>query len=240
MTRTEFFSRLLLMLLMSCTPVLAAHARASTRPALAGTAVGTPARVVLNACTLGELNPPTTTLNTMDLTDLVVYQLLDPAGCTACAGAPLVLNQVAWRFKYYLAPCPLTLEVSVVGTDQAACPHPVDTQVICPSFTFVYTPTGDPSPVVTIPMPAGCCISAQAFVRVRIVNTGGCGTGTLAFFARGPCSAPCRSYASSPLFPLDDSCNALGMSPTITVGADCCGATPGGRPTWGGLKTHYR
>ena len=195
----------------------------------------------LAACTIGETHAPNVTMNTFDLTDFSVYQLLDPAECAACSGGALDLTSVSWRFKYYQTQCPLRFEVSVVKSDQSACPKPDSAQVLCGPTTFTYVPTGDPSPTVTMPMPAACCITSPAFLRVHITNTGGCGQSRLGFFAWAPgYPTPCRSYASIPGYPLQDSSDLLGMMPTITVAAECCNATPVRRQSWGGTKVLYR
>jgi hypothetical protein len=204
-------------------------------------ALAVPARLAKPAtCTLGELSAPNTSDNTMDLRGLTVYQLVDPTLCTGCPGGSVVLNTVLWQFRYYSTLCPLTFEVSVVATDHAPCPKPDTMSALCQPFTYVYQATGGPPHIVTIPIPGGCCITGQAFVKVKLVDTGGCPTGQLAFFEAAPCRGTCRSYSTFPDYPLDDSCNLFDANPTITVSADCCPITPVGRRSWGSIKLHYR
>ena len=211
-------------------------------PAGPATAAGPPDAIsrTAAACTVGELAPPSNSVNLLDLQGFTVYQRLDPAQCTACPTGSLTPTQVRWGFGYYSTLCPLTFEVSVVASDQASCPAPDTANVICPPFTFVYAATDGPPHVATIPFPGGCCITAPVFLKVRIVDTGGCGRGTVGFFAHGPCTGPCRSYATFPGAPLEDSCTLMGLSPTIAADADCCTATPSLRPSWGGVKLRYR
>ena len=215
---------------------LAASASAGVRAATADQVAGP-----VFACTLGETHAANVSLNQIDLTGFTVYQLLDPVECAACSGG-LSLDQATWRLRYFgTAQCALTFELTIVASDGASCPKPDTTHVICAPMTFVYTPTGNASPTITVPLPAGCCITVPAFIRWRVVNTGGCGVTQLGFFAYAPGFAvPCRSYASSPVFPFDDSTNNLGMYPTIAVAAQCCSPTPTRTHTWGGLKLRYR
>ena len=174
-----------------------------------------------------------------DWTNFTVYQLLDPASCAACGGAPLVLNQVIWWIRFHTAAvCPITFEVTIVASDHAACPRPDDSIVLCPSVTHVYQPTGSPPFFATVPLPAGCCIAEPAFVRVRIVDTGGCGI-TLGL-GMGQCAGPCLSYTTGPEYPFQDSCDLFGVAPSINVAADCCTPTPARPRSWGGLKLIYR
>jgi hypothetical protein len=147
---------------------------------------------------------------------------------------------VRWQFHYAQTFCPLTFEVSVVGSDQAACPRPDTTLVLCPAFSYVYQATGSAPHVAVIPFPAVCCITGRAFVQVRITDTGGCPHNALQLFARSGCFVPCRSYSSFPNIPLIDSCDLFGVTPTIAVTADCCNATPTQRPSWGKMKLLYR
>jgi hypothetical protein len=193
------------------------------------------------SCTIGETHAPTTTVNQFDLTSLSVYQLVDPAECASCAGASIQIDQVSWRFKYYTTQCPLTFEIAVVASDGGTCPRPDTTQVLCGPFVYVYTSTGVASPTVTIPFPTSCCIPGRAFVRWRTLDTGGCPVGLLAFFAYAPgFDILCRSYVSFPDAPLEDSTTELGLYPTITAGASCCGSTPTKRQSWGKMKLIYR
>jgi len=200
-----------------------------------------PAGANAASCTVGETGTPTTSYNLLDLRDLTAYQLIDAADCAACSGGALVPVQLRWQIRYYTSLCPLTFEVTIVASDHGTCPRPDTTLVLCPPFTSVYAASGSAPHVATIPFPPGCCLDGPAFVRVRIIDTGGCGFGTLAFFARS-CSitVPCRSYVSFAGTPLDDACTVLGDSPTIAVDASCCASTPARRTSWGGLKLHYR
>lgn len=195
-----------------------------------------------STCTFGETGSfGLSTFFVSQFPVLSVYELVDAAQCTACGGGPVVLNAVSWQFTYPgQVLCPITFEVSVVGSDHAACPRPDTTQVLCPPFTYVYAATGGPPHVAVIPLPGGCCVSGQAFVRVTIKDTDGCGPGMLAFVAHIPCTGPCLAYASFTGGPLDDVCNYWDGSPQIAVAADCCTGTPTHRPSWGGLRLHYR
>ena len=199
-----------------------------------------PDRAQVGVCTIGETSAPSTSFNNIDLTQLITFQLLDPAECAACTGGSVNLDQLRWQIHYNSSLCPLTFEVTVVGSDHGACPRPDTTKIVCPTFTFIYLATGGPPHIATIPFPPGCCVTGQAFVRVRINDMGGCIPGTVGVFARGPCTGPCRSYASYLGSPLDDSCNLLGATPTIAVDADCCSPTPARGRSWGELKLHYR
>ena len=82
---------------------------------------------------------------------------------------PLVMaNQFGWIVR-----CPLTFEVSVVASDQASCPAPDTANVICPPFTYVYSATGGPPHVATIPFPGGCCITNNKQADPLFLNPSG-------------------------------------------------------------------
>jgi hypothetical protein len=224
MRRPRLIARLLLLVLA------ATFALADAAAFAAG------ARASANACIIGETHSPNTSWNSLQMKGLTVWQFLNPAECAACAGGPLLLNQVKWQFY---TQCPVTFEVSVVGSDHAACPRPDTTTVLCPAFSYLYDGSGPPPNIAVIPFPPGCCIFGQAFVQVRVTDDGGCPKGRISFFVTD-CNPQCRSYLSNPDFPLVDSCELLGTAPTVAVTADCCSGTPTHRPSWGRIKTLYR
>jgi hypothetical protein len=152
-------------------------------------------------------------------------------------------------FDSTLCPPPISLPVKVTileASGPPTCRVPDSTRVLCPEATATLTTTVvNQCVALTVPLPSGCCITGDVFVRVTVVGPGSCtfNPPQPPFFicTAAPC-INCQSYRSG-TGAITEWCNAA--IPTrgnwrISVDADCCISTPALPQSWGGVKTLYR
>lgn len=248
-------SRVLFTVLLGAMVLGASVASAGTRPApqvtplglspsISGTFLG--ATRAQSTCTLGVTGAPTYIVDYLYPPNDAYYTLLEPANCTACS-SPAVSAVAAHVLLNARGACALPVSVGIYGaTGDAACFTPDPNNVLCSPFTVNLTPTGAGNFDFSIPIPAGCCISQPAFLKIEFLSFApGCDLATTwpKLITTADCTRPCASwniYAGSPGF--DDLCGAIGFpgQPVMKLDVDCCNATPTTRHSWGTLKSFYR
>lgn len=170
-----------------------------------------------------------------------------PTGsCAACPSGALNLNAVTFRMRWPIV-CSATAEVLIVGAKQGVtCLEPDTTIVLCGPTSQTIARVGSGLNVLhTIPIPASCCVSGDAFLLVRFSGLGSCfsgGVGAGLAAAQGPC-VPCDQFVSAfGIFETPvDLCSTDAENPTwFAIDADCCAGTPNLPESWGSVKTLYR
>jgi len=176
---------------------------------------------------------------------------INPSMCTTCSQG--VIDILAGHMGiYFPAACQTVIAVSVVGAKPTAanpgCLVPDESNVLCGPLTYTVTPPAAGGYDVALPLPAGCCISGEAFLCFNFLASD-CDPASdqLGIFATvAPCN-PCESWNFYPLgagTAQDDLCNVFSQYGAgnlyMYADADCCNSTPTRHGTWGGLKTIYR
>jgi len=201
-----------------------------------------PSNAVLATCSVGETRPPAISSGGgFVVPGLTFYTLLNPADCPACNTGLLVLRTANFRARTLSGVCTFTVEVTILGSQAGpACIVPDPSHVICGPVNLDITSPGTAAFTASVPLPANCCISTTAFLRVRLLTTGGCAAGQPSWgTASGGCIS-CRSFMEGPGLPFTDACGFLNANPVQWVDADCCDPTPNLRGTWGRVKMLYR
>ena len=186
-----------------------------------------------NIATLGLIEPGTK-----------FFQLLNPAQCLACelvTGRAIQSGVLRMRF---LSACDVVFRVQIVGTTGGGCPAPDTSVKLCsPSVHVVGEPAGQiTTKNYTMTINNGCCIEQAAFLSIEVVSMT-CASNQIGNPYALPCAA-CSQYIVSPSY------LAPGINPQCGGGfsrnfrmwseADCCGAVPTEKHSWGSVKTIYR
>lgn len=178
-----------------------------------------------------------------------VYFGVRLSDCSACpAPQMLQLNSITITTRTLVA-CTFQVEVSVVGATAGACPAPDESDVICPPTLVDVVVPGSATYTPVIPLPAGCCITKDAFVCLRFIyddclNAGAIQGPPIRNTASAPCE-PCRTFFSTNVdFPnITDWCTAFPAADYnlwSSIDADCCDPTPTHDHSWGRVKQLYR
>lgn len=174
---------------------------------------------------------------------------IHPDACEACPfPQALAMESVAFRVGW-IGKCTAQVELTIIGaTGPAACPQPDTTNVLCgPRLHPIESDVFPGQKTHTLPILGSCCISQDAFVRVRFVSLL-CDepeVDDLALTAAAlPCSN-CEQYFGTTQFfvGLTDWC-AFSGSPDVALWtrytANCCAPVPTIPRSWGQVKTLYR
>jgi len=194
---------------------------------------------VMATCTVGETRAATVNVGYGAAPGVEFYTLLNPADCSACPSGLLQLRAANFRARTPSGVCTFTIEVSIVEAKAGpACTlEPDPSHLVCAPVTASITSPSTLTFTGSVPLPTNCCLSRPAFLRIRTVSAGSCGT---VFWGHTSPCVPCRSFVQTTSTPLTEAC-ALGLgNPTQSVDADCCDPTPGLHGTWGQLKMLYR
>ncbi|NOT34918.1 MAG: hypothetical protein HOP12_12210 [Candidatus Eisenbacteria bacterium] len=168
------------------------------------------------------------------------------ANCAACAATGAV-TPTSLRFRMrWLGACSAQVQFSIVGAVQGAtCLEPDPTRVLCSPSNFTITGTGSTNVIHTLPIPAGCCITGNAFVLLRFTGLGACASATTGpglAASTAACVACTQFVTALNIFTTTTEwCSVGAANPMwLSLETDCCGATPSLGHSWGTLKTLYR
>jgi hypothetical protein len=247
-------SRLCVSVLLGITVLGVSAAYAGVKPAPAATPLGQNPSIIHKlvgptgpqaTCTLGVTGAPAFLVDYIFPPNDGYYTLLNPAGCTACS-APAVSAVAAHVFLNIRALCTIPVSVGIYGaTGGAACYKPDPNNVLCAPFTVNLTPTALGNFDFSIPIPAGCCISQPAFLKIEFLSLDAACSGTTTIprlITSADCSMGCSSWNIFPGGGPDDLCLTIGFpgQPVMALDVDCCNATPTLKHSWGSVKSFYR
>ncbi len=231
---------------LSLLSLILVGARAAAAPASiedpAGATLATPLAASSAACTWSDGTLSNVSYQVQAPDYLTSFATRLPSGaCPTCgAGQPLEIQSVSFRVRW-LAACSAQATVSVVGsTSGPGCTVPDPSVVLAGPVTVPITSASAVGVVYTVPLPAGNCVSGDAFVVVRFTGFDACSqaiTGTTT-----PC-VDCQQYYTTGANPqFSDWCPYVGTgSPMwLSVDANCCVVTPTQGRSWGGVKIRYR
>jgi len=173
---------------------------------------------------------------------------IHPDACEACPfPQALAMESVAFRVRW-LGRCDAQVELSIIGaTGPNGCPQPDTTNVLCgPTLHPISSDLFAGLKTHTLPVPSGCCISQDAFIRVRFVSLQ-CDDSAIDDIALNATDQPCSNcdqYFGTTEFwaGLTDWCS-LGAQPNALwtrYTANCCSPVPTVPRSWGQVKTLYR
>jgi len=167
-----------------------------------------------------------------------VYFFVNPDSCSTCGDGMARITSLTYGSRTYTGqPCSFDVEVSVLGATAGPCPAPDESTVLCsPSVTNVTTPATFGG--VAVNLPPGCCISGDAFIKVRFLGeTCGDIVPHPIFYTADGCT-PCGEYFTSPTThpEVTDVCSVFSTNFWYGVDADCCGPVGTQPSTWGKLK----
>ena len=190
-------------------------------------------------CTLGTgtLDP----LNYQAITGtpnaiLSVETLLHPSACGACGPAhDLVLNDVSFSLQWFAAGSESVTIAIGVPQGTASCPNPYAALNICGPVRYLISSPGPGTVTHTLPMPPGCCISADEFLIVDFTRLLPANSTQPYFGMSTSGCSPCGQYVD-----FSEWCSANPRAVWMAVGADCCSQVPVRETTWGTLKIRYR
>ena len=168
-------SRLLVSVLLGVMVLGASAAFAGTKAAPEATPLGQNPSITRTlvgptgpqaTCTLGVTGAPALIVDYIFPPNDAYYTLLDPTSCTACS-SPAVSAVAAHVMLNIRSLCTLPVSVGIYGaTGDAACYTPDPNNVLCAPFTVNLAPSALGNFDFSIPMPAGCCISQPAFLKI--------------------------------------------------------------------------
>ena len=192
-------------------------------------------------CYLGESGAAVYTVNYIVPPDDEYYLLLHAADCAPCTPPDTSALEVAYLALSFPVPCPVPIDVAIVGaTGDASCPRPDPSAIVCPEQSLILTPTGETT-VFSLPLPIGCEIQGDAFLRVRFKSLPE-ECSSLAnrplLLTTGQCAA-CEAYNFYPGGGGDLCSLSFPGTPVMYVGVASC-VTPVVRQSWGSLKVRYR
>jgi hypothetical protein len=194
-------------------------------------------------CTLGELGTPAYIVNYVFPPDDQYYTFVDPSQCTQCNGVVSAVE--GWAFLNFPATCTQQMSVAIYGAiNNGGCWQVNTDQPLCPETVYDVTPPAAGNYYIGLPIPAGCCISQPAFLKITFVNVAaGCNSSSTIprLITTGACNG-CESYNIYPGGGPDDLCADIGFpgNPVMYLDVDCCLGTPTHKHTWGALKSTYR
>ena len=171
---------------------------------------------------------------------------IHPDACEACPfPQALAMESVSFRVRW-LGKCDAQVELSIIGaTGPAACPQPDTTNVLCgPTLHPISSDAFAGLKTHTLPVPAGCCISQDAFVRIRFVSLL-CDDVEVTELALNGTDAPCvnceQYFGTTGFFAgLTDWCVVNQPRLWTRYTANCCAPVPTVPRSWGQVKTLYR
>jgi len=169
------------------------------------------------------------------------------SSCAACASTGLITpRSVTFRMRWLKA-CSATAQVSIVGSKQGAtCLEPDTTQVLCATVQQGISGTGNGTVFHTINFQGECCVPSTAFVMLRFVGLGLCGSGGTnpGLAASTAACVPCTQFVTATnIFPNSSEwCNEVGAGNAtwLSLAADCCDPVPAHEQSWGTIKSLYR
>ena len=197
-------------------------------------------------CTLGNTNAPTTIIDYVFPPNDRYYTFVDPSACSACNSGP-VQALAAHFYLNFRTTCNQVMSVGVYGvTGDAACYFPDETHEICSPVNVTVTPPAPGNYNINVALPAGCCFTGPAFLKVEFVNAAvGCGSNGANYprlITDSDCTGPCLSWNIWPGGGPDDLCVDIGFPgrPVMNLDVDCCAVTPTQKHSWGSVKSIYR
>jgi hypothetical protein len=147
--------------------------------------------------------------------------------CGACPEPQtLAVRTISFRVRWFAA-CAAQAEVSIVrAVASGGCLAPDPTQVLCGPTLHPLVGTGSVGIIHTLTLPTDCCVSGDAFVRVRFIGLDGCSvspalTGTTTACVN--CEAFFTTAVSTPT--LTDWCTVVPNGLWWRIESDCCAAT---------------
>lgn len=195
------------------------------------------------ACLLGVAGTPTGDIGYIIPPDDVYFVLLDPRTCPTCPPGGQVLGSARMSLKFTGA-CQIPVTVSIVPALEASpgCLEPDrEAQPLCGPVEQMISDGGTIGSCLeaVVALPAGCCITGPAFLRVEF-DQGTCPSAEPQFCILDACTT-CTEYNLFPNSPnLDDLCVVLNRGIIMYADAQCCSTTPTLPGSWGRLKTLYR
>ena len=198
-----------------------------------------------STCRLGVTGTPISAVDWLLPPNDNYYTLVRAADCTACDGPGGVEATIAHVTLQMLeAGCSANVSVSIVGaTGTPACRVPDPTTTICPPTTYTLTAPTAGVFDFSLPVPAGCCFSGDAFLAVT-VNSVSCGPGVVNLVTNGAVAGDCVACTSyNNTFPpaIEDLCPLFFPgNPLMNLEVDCCNAVGTTKASWGSLKIRYR
>ncbi|HEY2954786.1 MAG TPA: hypothetical protein VGK89_06020 [Candidatus Eisenbacteria bacterium] len=191
---------------------------------------------------MGETRAATVNQSPGQVVGLTFQTLLNPADCSSCASGALLLRAANFRVRTVTTVCTFSVEVTIVGakTGSGCALEPDPSVVLCGPVVADITSPSTLSFTASVPLPANCCITGPAFLRIRLLSAGNCASPSSPFWGfAGPCIS-CRSFIEDPPSPQGEACaDGWAANPVQWVDADCCDPTPSLHRTWGSLKTLY-
>ena len=172
---------------------------------------------------------------------------IHPDACEACPfPQALAMESVSFRVRW-LGKCDAQVELSIIGaTGPNGCPQPDTTNVLCgPTLHPISSDAFAGLKTHTLPVPSGCCISQDAFVRIRFVSLQ-CDDAQVTELALNNTTVPCTNceqyFGTTGFFAgLSDWCATFGVNSLWTrYTANCCAPVPTVPRSWGQVKTLYR
>ena len=204
-------------------------------PTWAELGAGSP--VVTATCAVGETRTPNVPAGFGAAT---FYTLLNPADCSACSGGVLVLRTANFMVRTAGGACTFPVEVSIVypKAGSACLLEPDPSALACGPVVTDITSTSIAIFTASVSLPDNCCISRPAFLRIKALDLGTCGTLAWGVVTAGCVS--CRSFVEVPPMPLGEACFDWASNTVQWADADCCDPTPTPHGSWGRLKVLYR
>jgi hypothetical protein len=206
-----------------------------------GTAIG--------ICTV-ETPPPSTTSYTWtpDNWTNFVWRI-HPDACAACPfPQALAMESVAFRVRW-LGKCDAQVELTIIGAKGPnGCPQPDTTNVLCgPTLHPISSDFLPGQKAHTLPIIVPCCISQDAFIRIRFVSLQ-CDDPQITSIGLTSTGVPCTNceqyFGTTSLYPgLNDWCTSFAPSPNelwTRYTANCCLPVPTLPRSWGQVKAIYR
>lgn len=172
---------------------------------------------------------------------------IHPDACEACPfPQALAMESVAFRVRW-LGRCDAQVELTIIGaTGPNGCPQPDTTNVLCgPTLHPISSDAFAGLKTHTLPILGACCISQDAFVRIRFVSLL-CDDVEVDDLALNSTAAPCANceqyFGTTGFFAgLNDWCTSFDNTSLWTrYTANCCAPVPTVPRSWGQVKTLYR
>lgn len=215
-------------------------------PTITGVRIG-PASAQ-STCILGIVGLPALNVNYLLPPNDQYYTLLDPVECRECRPTNVVTAVTAHVSMNFRAVCSQPVSVGIYGGTPSpldpTCLVPDPNLVICPPFLVNFAPDAPGNYEFFIPMPAGCCITGPAFLKIEFVSaaTGCNNVSTYPRLVTTTNCLPCNSWNIYPGGGPDDLCLDIGFpgNPVMNLEVDCCLSTNTHKHSWGTVKSHYR
>lgn len=151
-----------------------------------------------------------------------------------CATCPdpqtLDLKTISIRIRW-LRECAAQAEVSVVrAVSSGGCLVPDPTQVLCGPVVHAISSPGSVGIIHTLPIPTGCCVSGNAFVLVRFIDTLNCSIvgSSWPFLTRmSDACVNCQAFFTTAVNhpTMTDWCTIAPTGLWWRLESDCCAAT---------------